>query len=148
MLTSCNALLKASYIDVGSLDRPLVERHRKDKTVQRVRIDQTGKWVRRVFSRNSWSHNGRFYGGWWQQIGKDLRADILIDDCETQEVDFKGYHVAMLAAEKGVLRPLDYDWYDLGELLVPSLTSKEQRAALKLLVCLTSAPMGPNRAIC
>lgn len=57
----------------------------------------------------------------------------MIDDCETQEVDFKGYHVAMLAAEKGVLRPLDYDWYDLGELLVPSLTMKEQRAALKLL---------------
>lgn len=134
LLTSYNALLKASYIDVGSLDRPWVERHRKDKTVQTVRIDQTGKWVRRVFSRNSWSHNGRFYGGWWQQIGKDLRADILIDDCETQEVDFKGYHVAILAAEKGILRPLDYDWYDLGELLVPSLTRKEQRAALKLLV--------------
>lgn len=53
LLTSYNALLKTSYIDVASLDMPLVERHRKDNTVQRVRIDQTGKWVRRVFSRNS-----------------------------------------------------------------------------------------------
>ena len=129
-----NELLARSHIDISSLDKPYVEREIKDGKVQRVPVGRSNQWVKRVFSRNSWEMNGRFYGGWWQQVSSSYRKDIRIDGSPTVEIDYKGMHVAMLAAECGVVMNEDYDWYTLDEVVVTGLDKATQRKALKLLV--------------
>lgn len=133
-LNNYNALLDQCHIDISSLDKPYIERKTKDNKIQRVPIGRSNQFVKRVFSRNSWELNGRFYGGWWQQVNSTYRKDIMIDGSPTVEIDYKGMHVAILALEQGVLKRDDYDWYNLGEIVVGGLTEAEQRKALKLLV--------------
>lgn len=133
-LNKYNELLARSHIDISSLDKPFVERTTKEGKLQRVPIGRGNQWVRRVFSRNSWELNGRFYGGWWQQVSRSYRKDIMIDGRSTVEIDYKGMHVALLAAEQGVLMDGNYDWYNLDEIVVGGLNKASQRKALKLLV--------------
>jgi hypothetical protein len=95
------------------------------------------KFVTRVFNgglADNWERGGRFYRGWWQQIDKEDRCKIYINDKPTLEVDFKALHPNLLSNELGVKLPNDP--YDLGELLLPQVvTSTEvQRAYVKLLV--------------
>jgi hypothetical protein len=77
--------------------------------------------------------NGRYYGGWWQQISKDLRKQISINNMPTVEVDYKGLHIAILSAQRGV-EDNPKDRYDLGEQILPQFNLKQQRAIVKLLV--------------
>jgi len=100
-LTAYNNLLEETYIDVLSLAEPVVTRHKTNGDIQNIGINQNGKFVRRIFSRGDWATNGRFYGGWWQQIGETLRQDITINNLPTVEVDYKGLHASILAAEAG-----------------------------------------------
>jgi hypothetical protein len=81
-----------------------------------------------------WQRGGRFYRGWWQQIDKEDRSKIYINDQPTLEVDFKAFHPNLLSNELGVR--LADDPYDLRELLLPSVitTPEQQRAYIKLLV--------------
>ena len=127
-----NAFLHNVYIDISSLKEPYILRHKKDGKTQRVSINQSKKFVRRVFSRGQWKYNGRFYGGFWQSVGANYRKDIRIDDFPVVEVDYKSLHPAILAAAKGV--DFNKDCYNLGEVIIPRLTATEQRAAVKLLV--------------
>ena len=90
-------------------------RTRKDGTTQRIKIDQSKKFVRRIFSRGDWNCNGRFYGGFWQQVGSEYRKKIYINDSPTVEVDYKGLHAAILSAKKNVV--YDGDRYDLGTIV-------------------------------
>ena len=131
-LSAYNNLLQQTYIDIYTLEEPYVVRTKKDGTTQRIKIDQSKKFVRRIFSRASWECNGRFYGGFWQQIGSEYRKDILINNTPTVEVDYKGLHAAILSAEKGI--PTEGDRYDLGSVICPRLDLKQQRKAVKLLV--------------
>lgn len=131
-LSAYNDLLKQTYVDIFSLEEPYVVREKKDGTAQRLKIDQSKKFVRRIFSRDSWECNGRFYGGFWQQIGSDYRKDILINDTPSVEVDYKGLHAAILSAEKGI--PTEGDRYDLGSTVCPRLDRQQQRKVVKLLV--------------
>ena len=133
-LRAYNELLDRTHIDISSLEYSYIERQRDDGSTQQVAIDRSNQFVRRIFSRNSWNLNGRFYGGWWQQIGEDYREDIRIDGSPTIEVDFKGYHVAILANEQGVSKSVDYDWYNFDEVFIDGFDAKTQRKALKLLV--------------
>ena len=77
--------------------------------------------------------NGRFYGGWWQQISKDYRKQIAINNMPTVEVDYRGLHVAILSAQKGI-QDDPRDRYDLGTQILPQFDLKEQRSIVKLLV--------------
>ena len=131
-LEAYNELLQQAYIDIATLEEPLVVRTKKDGTTQSIRIDQSKKFVRRIFSRGDWNCNGRFYGGFWQQVGSEYRKDIYINDAPTVEVDYKGLHAAILSAEKG----LEYggDRYDLGSVVCSKLDKQQQRSAVKLLV--------------
>ena len=81
-----------------------------------------------------WQRGGRFYRGWWQQIDKEDRCKIYINDQPTLEVDFKAFHPNLLSNELGVR--LADDPYDLGELTLPEVitTREEQREYVKLLV--------------
>ena len=129
MLYAYNSLLQKTYIDIASLEKTYIDRETK-MGVQRISINQTNKFVRRIFSRGSWTNNGWFYGGFWQQLGQNYRKDIFINDKATIEVDYKGIHPSILSINKGET----FNGYDLGVVIVPALTKEQQTKALKLLV--------------
>jgi hypothetical protein len=95
------------------------------------------KFVTRVFNKElaaNWKCGGRFYRGWWQQIDKEDRPKIYINDKPTLEVDFKAFHPNLLSNELGI--KLSGDPYDLGKLVLPEVitTKDRQRDYVKLLV--------------
>ena len=114
------------------MEEPFVVRTKKDGLTQRIKIDQSKKFVRRIFSRGDWNYNGSFYGRFWQQVGSEYRKNIYINDNPTVEVDYKGLHAAILSAKKNVVN--DGDRYDLGTIVCPRLDKQQQRKAVKLLV--------------
>ena len=128
-LQAYNELLRRTYIDISSLDKAYIERQTK-KGIQRLPINQTNKYVRRIFSRGSWTLNGRYYGGFWQQVGEDYRKHILINDMPTIEVDYKGIHPSILSINRGK----KFNGYGADGVLLPNLTKKQNRVAIKLLV--------------
>lgn len=131
-LRDYNVVLLNHFIDVGTLeDRKLVTGQDRGRDVVQ-RIGHHDHFIRRVYSRGDWGCNGRFYGGWWQQISSDYRKDILIEDTPTVEVDFKGLHVQILAAEQGADLPEDPYALPLGT--VPGAPPDLQRILLKKLV--------------
>ena len=131
-LEAYNQLLRSTYVGIVTLEEPFVVRTKKDGSTQRIKIDQSKKFVRRIFSRGDWNYNGRFYGGFWQQVGSEYRKNIYINDNPTVEVDYKGLHAAILSAKKNVVT--DGDRYDLGTIVCPRLEKQQQRKAVKLLV--------------
>jgi hypothetical protein len=131
-LEQYNALLKDTFIDIPTLEEPYIFRTQANGFKQKIPIDQTQKFVRRIFSRGSWEMNGRFYGGFWQQISEDLRRQIYINDEPTIEVDYKGLHAAMLSSLEGV--NISGDIYDLKSQLLPKLSKQSQRKVVKALV--------------
>jgi len=136
VLNRYNALLSQSHIDICSLEDPIVERiitSGKDAgRKQRLSIDRSEIFVRRIFNNGSWEQGGRFYGGWWQGIGKDLRHDIMIDNKPTIEIDFKAMHAALLFAATN--QQSEFDPYSLEDELLSGFSLEEQRSVLKQLV--------------
>lgn len=132
-LKKYNECLSKHFIDLPHLEHPFVERaNAPDGQKQaRVMIGRGNAHVHRVFSRGSWDLNGRFYGGWWQQIDERTRSLIYIDDKPTIEVDFRGMHVAMLSAQHDV--EIEGDPYELPEGIV-DLSHDEQRKYTKKLI--------------
>ena len=131
-LRDYNVLLTDHFIDVGTLEEPRVvtgQDYGRDVVQQ---IGHHHHFIRRVYSRGDWGCNGRFYGGWWQQISSDYRKHILIDDRPTVEVDYRGLHLQILAAEQGA--ELGEDPYLLPEGTIPGTPPALQRALLKKLV--------------
>ncbi|MDB4020409.1 hypothetical protein N9491_07350 [Planktomarina temperata] len=103
VLKKYNELLGKSRLDVFSLDVPYVvrntEKGKRAGDTARLHIDDRNTFVKRVFNNASWESGGRFYGGWWQQIGKELRSDIMINDNPVVEIDFNAMHIALLQAQ-------------------------------------------------
>jgi len=67
-----------------------------------VRIDLNNIFTRRIFNNSSWKEGGRFYGGWWQNIPKELRERIIIQDKPTVEIDYSAIHIIFLYAREGI----------------------------------------------
>ena len=89
--------------------------------------------MRRVFSRNSWKANGRFYGGFWQLVGSDYRQHIRINGEITVELDYKSLHPNLLLIQEG-LEP-STDVYGLGDKpIVDRFDLDTQRSIVKLAV--------------
>lgn len=65
-------------------------------------IDRSRKSLHRVFNNGNFKEGGRFYGGWWQEMPKEIRKHITIDGERTVEMDYSGMHLRMLYAKKGV----------------------------------------------
>jgi hypothetical protein len=135
-LKAYNKLLQQSHIDIHFLAKPLIRREnnkgpRKGRS-NTVAVGQHNKFVRRIFSRGSWNMHGRFYGGWWQQIGSELRRHIFINGNPTIEVDFKSMHVALLNAQLGA--KVIYDPYEVDVSLFPELDRQVVRSWNKKLV--------------
>jgi hypothetical protein len=67
-------------------------------------INLNDKFVRRIFNNSSWEEGGRFYGGWWQRIPRNLRERIVIFGKPTIEIDYSAIHIVFLYA----LECIDY----------------------------------------
>lgn len=124
VLTKYNELLNKTYLDVCSLEEPYFERveeqkGEKDKIVRHY-ITGQNHFVRRVFNNGSWERGGRFYGGWWQQMNKELRSDIMINGEPVIEIDFTAMHVSLLQAK-------------VNEKPRPNLTEIKEKKAKKVL---------------
>jgi len=140
-LRAYNQLLKQSFIDIPSYEASTFTREIKQGRyagrTQVISIGPDNKYVTRVFNgglAGNWELGGRFYRGWWQQINKEDRCKIYINDMPTLEVDFKAFHPNLLSNELGVKLPNDP--YDLEELILPETitTYPKQREYVKLLV--------------
>jgi|GEM_PF-4115762 len=66
-----------------------------------INVNLNHKYIYRSFN-NDFDHGGRFYGGWWQGIPSHLRPYVLIDETPTVEIDFKGFHIALLYSIAGI----------------------------------------------
>jgi hypothetical protein len=76
-----------------------------------VKIGAASNQLHRVFNRSSFTLGGRFYGGWWQNIPSECRADITLNGIPTIELDYPRLHPTLLYAEVG--SPMYGDPYDL-----------------------------------
>ena len=136
-LARYNELLKISLIDIPTQAEPFIRRQitsgdRKGQE-QRISIGPNNKHVHRVFNGkevDNWTKGGRFFGGWWQQIPKEMRKSIYICDQPTVEVDYKALHPNLL------LTNTTYDPYDVGKLILPEIINnkQKQRAIIKSLI--------------
>jgi hypothetical protein len=131
-LRAYNRVLANSFIDIPILEEAVCERPDRYGRTFKQPLDHHHHFVRRIFSRGKWDLNGRFYGAWWQLIPSSLRKEIYINDTPTVEVDFKGLHVSILSAEKGL--DLDGDPYTLEGYRLPETPQDLQRNLLKHLV--------------
>ncbi|WP_171211866.1 hypothetical protein [Ruegeria sp. HKCCA5426] len=135
-LMKYNGLLLRTFIDIPDQEDTFIERPIKSGArageITRVPICGFDNFVHRVFNRNDWSCGGRFYGGWWQSVGSEVRKRIHINDEPTVEVDYQALHVAILAAKRGV--KLEGDPYELDEQPLPDLDNVKQRKLVKLLI--------------
>ena len=136
ILLAYNALLERSHLDICSLEQPFIDRNitkgpRQGEQI-RIHIDHRNIFVKRVFNGGSWELGGRFYGGWWQLIDKDLRSDIMINDKPTVEIDYKSMHIALLMAQ--IKQKSNYDPYTLSKSVFPNRNDLDQRSVVKQLV--------------
>jgi hypothetical protein len=67
--------------------------------------------LQRIFSRGSFACHGRAYG-WWQNIPKTVRGDLMIDGEATAEADYTALHASILYCERGF--KFLGDAYDIG----------------------------------
>lgn len=59
-------------------------------------VDFSRRTLVRIFSNGSFKEGGRFYRGWWQNIPKEYRKYITIDEKKTGEGDFAQLNPHML----------------------------------------------------
>ena len=135
MLSDYNGLLSRTFIDIPNLELPFIELEgSRDHRINRISVDQSSKFIRRIFNRGSWNKGGRFYGGWWQRCPKNWREQIFINDEAISELDYSGLHIVILYAQL----KLDYwalgigDPYNLADLNL-DFSSDAQREVIKLL---------------
>ncbi len=131
-----NNLMNRHYVDVATLQKPFIVREVNPKrgksyTIQHP-VHQNHKFTRRIFSRGSWELNGRWNGGFWQNLPKHMRRDIFIDGEPTDEIDYSGLHPSLLALKQGYR--LTGDPYDLGKHVCPRIPRQDQRKVVKQLV--------------
>jgi hypothetical protein len=97
-----------------------------------------GNELQRIFSRGSFACHGRAYG-WWQNIPKMVRGEMMIDGEATAEADYTALHASILYGERG-LRFLG-DAYDVGDFprdhvklgFNIAVNARNQRAAMSAL---------------
>jgi hypothetical protein len=93
------------YIPNAELEK-LNERMKKNPDPgKRGPIDFTNKRLRRIFNNSRWDHGGRFFGGWWQNVPREYRKYIRLDDKHVVECDYSGLHINMLYAMEKLPMP-------------------------------------------
>ena len=100
-------------LDVSEEDlRKLNARMRNDLDPNKQLIDFSRKRLHRVFLDRRLDRGGRFYGPWYQNIPKEYRQHIMINDAPTMELDYSALHPNLLYHLAGADPPKD-DLYEL-----------------------------------
>lgn len=71
-------------------------------------------YLQRIYNSPDLLEGGRFFNGWWENIKKELRPSIRINDRPTVELDFAGMHLRILYHVKGIDFP--HDPYEIPQL--------------------------------
>ncbi|MBC8427499.1 MAG: hypothetical protein H8D97_01265 [Proteobacteria bacterium] len=88
--------------------------------------------VYRIFN-NCGNGGGRYYGGWWQQIGSNERKNIILNGEKTIEIDFKAIHPTLLYLKNNIdITKTGFDPYW-------SKDPKVRRIFKRLLLCMLNA---------
>jgi hypothetical protein len=107
-LQDINAMLAEADIRLDMTATGKVQLDAERQLQGKGRISYWRKSLFRVFSNGKFTQGGRFYGGWWEMVNKDIRKRILINGQPTVEKDFKSLHPSMLyIRETGVLAGFD-----------------------------------------
>ena len=96
-LNVINSCLQRHWSDLEILDAEvpkLEQRIRNHKTKEP--IDFSKRTMVRIFSNGSFKEGGRFYRGWWQNVPREYRQYITIDEKKTGEGDFSQLNPHML----------------------------------------------------
>lgn len=114
-----NEHLQSHWIDLQITDAELQSLQRRmywdyrNHDRDRPFIDFGQRSLVRIFNNGDWKQGGRFYHGWWQNVPKEYRRYITIDGKPTSEVDYSGFHAALMYGLVGV--KLDGDPYELDQ---------------------------------
>ena len=92
-----------------------------------INIDLGNKFVRRIFNNSSFKEGGRFYGGWWQYVPKELRQPIEIQNKPVVEYDFSGMQVILTYGLEGI----DYFATGVGDPYQTRTIGNEHRDLMK-----------------
>ncbi len=107
-LAEINQWISEAWIDIYLPDRDFQELNlRMGRDQERTPIDFRRTRLRRIFNNRSFEHGGRFYHGWWQEVPREYRSYIQIDNEQTAEIDFSGMHFAIFYAREGRQSPAD-----------------------------------------
>jgi len=68
--------------------------------------------VHRIFCNGTFDEGGRFYGGWWENLPKEYRKFIRIDNRMIEELDYSCLHPTLLYLEDGLPVP-EGDMYEV-----------------------------------
>jgi len=111
--------------DVTDKKRKLIEKHnsllaksnivltKKFHTDRSRIVDFSNHSYHRIFSYNSFTLHGRFYGPWWQSLKGDERKHIKINGEATVELDYGSLHVHLAYSKLGIDYGNDNDPYSL-----------------------------------
>lgn len=81
---------------------------RVDSSIATTGYDECAIYLKRIF-KYDWCRGGRLYGGFWQNLPRGERVNLLIDGEATAELDYVTLHPRILYAS--VARALDFDPY-------------------------------------
>ncbi|MBK6895671.1 MAG: hypothetical protein IPH06_03645 [Alphaproteobacteria bacterium] len=121
----------------AQLESSLISRHIKDHETQPF-IDFTAKKLYRIFSDGSFKRGGRFYRGWWQNVPKEFRKFITINDKGTIELDYTSLHPSILYAKEQL--PLKGDAYKIH----PKVARRFGKQAFNALLNAKGKPKKPS----
>jgi len=97
-----NSRFSQTHIDIHRPPCPDLNAFNADDIkASEININLNKKYLYRIFN-DDFDSGGRFYGAWWQNLPSELRRYIMIDGSSTIEVDFKGYHIALLYSIEGI----------------------------------------------
>ncbi|TSK08708.1 MAG: hypothetical protein FPO08_05235 [Geobacter sp.] len=68
--------------------------------------------LRRIFCNGTFEEGGRYYGGWWENLPKEYRKFIRIDNRYVEELDYSCLHPTLLYLEEGLPVP-EGDLYEV-----------------------------------
>lgn len=147
-LETINKNIAGSFIGLYVSDSDLVDignemkfKHKDEADEGQKELDLSRIQLCRIFNNDSFEQGGRFYRGWWQEIPSDYRKNIRINDKETCEIDFSGFHINLLYALKKLPLPSE-DVYKLDA--VSSVPRNMLKVMLQIL--LNSVNEGKARA--
>ena len=112
-LTVINGTLSRFWYDIEieneQLDKLSAELSSKENAEQGKDyiLDFSQKTLHRIFNDTNFETGGRFYGGWWQNIPRRYRSNIIIAGKRTVEFDYSSIHPTILYLQEGLTPPVD-----------------------------------------